>query len=44
MKKYRATPLARRYALDNGISLAEVKGSGPKGRVHYDDVVSYKLH
>lgn len=42
--KFRATPAARRYALENGIDIAEVKGSGSKGRVHLDDITEYKLH
>lgn len=43
-KKFRATPAARKYAKEYGINLAEVKGSGVKGRVHEDDVIEYKLH
>lgn len=43
-KKFRATPAARKYAKEYGINLAEVKGSGAKGRVHEDDVIEYKLH
>lgn len=43
-KKFRATPAARKYAREYGISIAEVKGSGAKGRVHEEDVIEYKLH
>lgn len=43
-KKFRATPAARRYAIDNGIDLSEVRGTGAKGRVHLDDVTEYKIH
>lgn len=43
-QKFRATPAARKYAEDNNINLAEVKGTGAKGRVHVDDVTEYKLH
>ncbi len=34
----RATPLARRLAREAGLDLAEVAGSGPKGRVQKKDV------
>ncbi len=40
----RATPAARFYAKENKINLSEVRGSGPKGRVHKCDVIDYKLH
>lgn len=43
-KKFRATPAARKYAKEYGIDLAEVRGSGVKGRVHEEDVIEYKLH
>ncbi|SDR62932.1 pyruvate dehydrogenase E2 component (dihydrolipoamide acetyltransferase) [Rhizobiales bacterium GAS113] len=36
----RATPLARRLARDNGIDLASVAGSGPKGRVQAADITA----
>ena len=36
--KVRATPAARRVARENDVSLSEVKGSGPKGRIHEKDV------
>ena len=39
----RATPAARAYARKKGIDLSKVKGSGPKGRIHKDDVLHYKL-
>lgn len=34
----RATPLARRLARQNGIDLAGVEGTGPRGRIHRADV------
>ncbi|WP_027362560.1 dihydrolipoamide acetyltransferase family protein [Desulfospira joergensenii] len=37
-----ASPLARRQAKDWGIDLAEVPGSGPKGRVVEQDVKDFK--
>ena len=40
----RATPAARAYARKKGINLSKVKGSGPKGRIHKDDVLDYKLN
>ena len=40
----RATPAARAYARKKGIDLSKVKGSGPKGRIHKDDVLNYKLN
>ena len=40
----RATPAARAYACKKGIDLSKVKGSGPKGRIHKDDVLDYKLN
>lgn len=36
----RATPLARRIARDGGISLGQITGSGPNGRILADDVRS----
>lgn len=39
--KVRATPVARRVAADLGVDLAQVPGSGPRGRVHKEDVVRY---
>lgn len=41
-RKVRATPLARRLAQDAGIDLADVAGTGPKGRVSRSDVLSYQ--
>ena len=35
-----ATPKARRLAREHGLSLAEIAGSGPQGRVQADDVVA----
>ncbi len=40
----RATPAARFYAKEHKINLLEVRGSGPKGRVHKCDVIDYKLN
>jgi pyruvate dehydrogenase E2 component (dihydrolipoamide acetyltransferase) len=34
----RVSPLARRLAVESGIDLAHVKGSGPLGRIHAADV------
>jgi len=36
-----ASPLAKRIAADKGIDLAQVKGSGPNGRIVKDDVESF---
>ena len=36
-----ASPLARRIAADKGIDLAQVKGTGPDGRIVKDDVESF---
>jgi pyruvate dehydrogenase E2 component (dihydrolipoamide acetyltransferase) len=36
----RATPLARRLARENGLDLARIAGSGPKGRVCEHDVTA----
>ena len=36
----RATPLARRIARQNGVMLADVPGSGPRGRIEASDVQS----
>ncbi len=40
--KVRATPAARKLARDLGISLAQVPGTGAKGRIHRDDVENFK--
>ncbi len=40
-EKVRATPAARRVAREREVSLAEIEGSGPKGRVHQADVESF---
>ncbi|MGR3541808.1 MAG: pyruvate dehydrogenase complex dihydrolipoamide acetyltransferase [Hasllibacter sp.] len=37
-----ASPLARRIAKDKGIDLAQVKGTGPKGRIVKADVESFE--
>lgn len=39
--KVRATPAARRVAREKNISLADMDGSGPKGRIHEQDVLEY---
>jgi len=36
-----ASPLAKRVAADKGIDLAQVKGSGPNGRIVKDDVEGF---
>lgn len=36
-----ASPLARRLARENGIDLARLTGSGPRGRIMRDDVRAY---
>jgi pyruvate dehydrogenase E2 component (dihydrolipoamide acetyltransferase) len=36
--KIRATPLAKRLAKQNGISIASIKGSGPRGRIVAADI------
>lgn len=36
-----ATPAAKRIALQNGIPLASIKGSGPNGRILESDLASY---
>lgn len=41
-KKVFASPLARKIALEQGIPLAQVKGTGPEGRITKSDVESYK--
>jgi pyruvate dehydrogenase E2 component (dihydrolipoamide acetyltransferase) len=37
-----ASPVARRLALERGIPLAQIKGTGPNGRIIKSDVESYK--
>ena len=39
--KLRASPVARRIARENGIDLARISGSGPKGRILREDVESW---
>lgn len=39
--KVRATPAARRVAREKGVSLTDVTGSGPKGRIYEEDVERY---
>ncbi len=35
------SPLARRLAAEKGVDLTQVKGSGPHGRIHADDVKGF---
>ncbi|SJL05784.1 related to dihydrolipoamide acetyltransferase component of pyruvate dehydrogenase complex, mitochondrial precursor [Armillaria ostoyae] len=37
-----ASPIAKKFALERGIPLSKVKGSGPSGRIIREDVESYK--
>lgn len=37
-----ASPLAKKIALERGIPLSKVKGSGPEGRILREDVEKYK--
>jgi pyruvate dehydrogenase E2 component (dihydrolipoamide acetyltransferase) len=37
-----ATPIAKKIALERGIPLAQVKGTGPEGRIIKEDVEKYK--
>ncbi|KAK0233246.1 pyruvate dehydrogenase [Armillaria fumosa] len=37
-----ASPIAKKIALERGIPLSKVKGSGPSGRIIREDVESYK--
>ncbi len=39
--KVRATPAARRIAVEQGIDLALVQGSGPQGRIHKANVLAF---
>ncbi len=40
-EKLRATPAARRIAREENVALSEVTGSGPNGRIHQADVMSF---
>ena len=40
--KIRATPKARKVAREMGIDIAQVLGTGAKGRIHADDVENFK--
>lgn len=40
--RFFASPLAKTIALEKGISLKNIKGSGPKGRIVAKDLESYK--
>lgn len=42
MPRVAATPIARRLAQERGIPLAQVKGSGPEGRIVRADIDNYK--
>ncbi|KIL70712.1 hypothetical protein M378DRAFT_115830 [Amanita muscaria Koide BX008] len=37
-----ASPIAKKIALERGVPLAQIKGSGPNGRIIREDVESYK--
>ncbi|PVG04612.1 pyruvate dehydrogenase [Serendipita vermifera] len=37
-----ATPIAKKIALERGIPLSKIKGSGPEGRILREDVEKYK--
>lgn len=37
-----ATPIAKKIALERGIPLAQVKGTGPEGRITREDVEKFK--
>ncbi|KAG8844852.1 pyruvate dehydrogenase complex dihydrolipoamide acetyltransferase component (E2) [Tulasnella sp. 330] len=37
-----ATPIAKKIALEQGIPLAKIKGTGPEGRITREDVEKYK--
>jgi pyruvate dehydrogenase E2 component (dihydrolipoamide acetyltransferase) len=39
--RIRATPVARRMASELGIDLAQVKGRGPRGRIHKADILAF---
>ncbi|MDT7891366.1 MAG: dihydrolipoamide acetyltransferase family protein [Thermoproteota archaeon] len=39
--RIRATPKARRLALEKGVNLAEIKGTGPDGIITEEDVLRY---
>jgi len=39
--KFFASPLARKMALERGIPLADIKGTGPEGRIVKEDVEKY---
>ncbi|WFD33566.1 dihydrolipoyllysine-residue acetyltransferase [Malassezia cuniculi] len=41
IKQIAATPIARRIALERGIPLLQIKGSGPDGRIIKEDVEKY---
>lgn len=41
VKHVAATPIARRIALERGVPLLQVKGSGPEGRILKEDVEKY---
>jgi len=41
VKRIRASPLARKIAEERGVDLAEVRGTGPGGRITKEDVLAY---
>ncbi|WP_158737264.1 dihydrolipoamide acetyltransferase family protein [Alteribacillus sp. YIM 98480] len=40
-KKVRRTPAARRVAIEENVSLLEINGTGPNGRIQENDVLKY---
>lgn len=40
-EKVRATPAARRVSGERGFDLEEIPGSGPRSRIHVEDVLNY---
>ncbi len=41
-ERIKASPLAKRLAKENDIDLSSIEGTGPRGRITKDDVLSYK--
>jgi pyruvate dehydrogenase E2 component (dihydrolipoamide acetyltransferase) len=35
------SPYARKTALENGVDFNKIKGSGPRGRIVYDDIMNH---
>ena len=40
-RKARATPVSRAYAMDMGVDINKVKGTGPAGRVMKEDIIRF---